>query len=196
MDTVEAELLADNPWVARRKITVDEYHEMGKAGILTRDDRVELIEGELVTMAPIGSEHNGAVSWLAHALIRAIGDRGIVLVQGSIRLDDQTEPQPDFSILRPRADFYRKAHASPADVLFLVEIADSSLRFDRSIKRPLYARAGIVEYWLVDLAGGAVEICRQPGKTDYADVLLAGRGAVIESALLPGVAISVADLLG
>jgi Uma2 family endonuclease len=196
MDTAEVALLPDNPWVARRKITVHDYHEMGKAGILHEDDRVELIEGELVAMAPIGSEHNGGVAWLNRALIRAIGDRGIVLVQGSIRLDDQTEPQPDFSILRPRADFYRHAHATPADVLFLVEIADSSLRYDRSIKRPLYARAGIPEYWIVDLVAGEVEVCRQPGKSDYADVKPAGRGAVIEPALLPGVAISVSDLLG
>jgi len=196
MDTVEAELLADNPWVTRRKITVDEYHEMGKAGILTREDRVELIEGELIAMAPIGSEHHGTVDWLNRALVRAIGDRGIVRVQGSVRLNNRTEPQPDFAILRPREDFYRKTVATPADVFFLVEVANSSLRFDRSIKRPLYARAGIVEYWIVNLTDGEVEVCRQPGNTDYSDVKLAGRGAVIEPSLLPGVAISVTELLG
>jgi Uma2 family endonuclease len=119
-----------------------------------------------------------------------------VRVQGSIRLDDRTEPQPDFAILRPRADFYRKTHATPADVLFLVEIADSSLRFDRAIKRPLYARAGIPEYWIVNLVEGAVEICREPGKADYASVRSAGCGALIEPTLLPGVSISVSDLLG
>ncbi len=196
MDTVDIELLAGNPWVARRKITVGEYHEMGKAGILHEDDRVELIEGELVAMAPIGSEHHGAVDWLNRALIHAIGDRGIVRVQGSIRLNDRTEPQPDFAILRPRADFYRKTVATPADVFFLVEIADSSLRFDRTIKRPLYARADIPEYWIVNLVAGEVEVCRQPGKSDYADVKPAGRGAVIEPTLLPGVSISVSELLG
>jgi Uma2 family endonuclease len=196
MDTVEAGLLAENPWVTRRKITVHEYHEMGKAGILHEDDRVELIEGELVAMAPIGTEHHGATDWLTQALVRAIGDRGIVRVQGSIRLDDRSEPQPDFCILRPRADYYRKTVAMPPDVFFLVEIAHSSLRFDRSIKRPLYARAGVPEYWIVNLVDGEVEICRQPGKADYASVTVAGRGQVIEPALLPGVAIPVSDLLG
>ncbi len=196
MDTVEAGLLADNPWVTRRKITVHEYHEMGRAGILHEDDRIELIEGELVAMAPIGSEHTGTTIWLTQALVRAIGDRGVVLVQGSIRLDDRNEPQPDFSILRPRTDFYRTSHAAPADVFFLVEIANSSLRFDRSIKRPLYARAGIPEYWIVNLVDGAVEICREPGQDGYASIKTAGRGEVIEPALLPGIGIAVSELLG
>jgi Uma2 family endonuclease len=193
MDTAETALL---PLVARRKITVAEYHEMGEAGILHEDDRVELIDGELVAMAPIGSEHNGTVGWLTRSLVRAVGDRAFVLVQGSIRLDEQTEPQPDFSVLRPRADSYRKALAMPADVLLLIEIADSSLRFDRSVKRPLYARAGIPEYWIVNLTDGQVEIFRDPQNADYASVAPAGRGEVIEPALLPGVAIPVSDLLG
>ncbi len=196
MEAAEVELLADNPWVMRRKITVDEYHEMGKAGILREDDRVELIEGELVAMAPIGPEHNGGINWLTQALVRAVGDSAIVQVQGSIRLDDQTEPQPDISVLLPRADFYRKSHATPADALLLVEMADSSLRFDRAVKRPLYARAGIAEYWIVDLHGQAVEVCRAPTEHGYGSVVRLGRDKTLNIETLPGVTISVAELLG
>jgi Uma2 family endonuclease len=196
MDTVEIELLADNPWVTRRKITVDEYYAMGKAGILGHDERVELIEGALVTMAPIGTEHIGAVMWLTRALILAVGDRAIVRVHGPVRLDDRTEPQPDFAVLRDRADFYWKAHPTSADVLLVVEIADSSLRFDRSIKRPLYARAGIPEYWIVNLVDGDVKVCREPGKGDYEWVKAAVRGEMMEPVLLPGIEVSVSDLLG
>lgn len=196
MDIVESELIAGNPWVTRHKLTVSNYHAMGKAGILPGDARIELINGQLLEMAPIGSEHNGGVNWLNHALVRAIGDRAIVQVQGSTRLDEQTEPQPDFAVLRPRDDFYRGFHAGAGDILLLVEIADGSLKFDRVIKRPLYARAGIPEYWIVNLVDGEVEICRQPGASGYAQVQTARRGDVIEPALLSGVTISVSDLLG
>ncbi len=196
MDAAEVDLLAGNPWVMRRKITVAEYHEMGKAGILREDDRVELIEGELVAKAPIGSEHNGGTNWLTQALVRAVGERAIVQVQGSIRLDEQTEPQPDISVLLPRADFYRKTLATPADVLLLIEIADSSLRFDRAVKRPLYARAGIAEYWIVDLTGQAVEVCRSPNEHGYGSVVRLGRDKTLSLESLPDVTISVAELLG
>jgi hypothetical protein len=196
MDTAETTLLPDHPWVPRRRLTATEYHQMAEAGILHEDDRVELIEGELLAMAPIGSEHNGATDWLARALIRAIGDRGIVRVQGSIRLDDQTEPQPDFAVLRPRPDFYRKSPPTPPDILLLIEIADSSLRFDRAIKRPLYARHAVPEYWIVDLPGQAVEVHRTPTQHGYASAARLGPERALTIEALPDVTISVAELLG
>ena len=196
MDIVETELLLDNPWVPRRGITVAEYHRMGETGILHEDERVELIEGELVAMAPIGTEHSGAINWLTRALVLAVGDRGIVSVQNPVRLSDRTEPQPDFTVLRPRADDYRKSSATPEDVLLLIEIADSSLRFDRAVKRPLYARHGIAEYWIVDVPGQAVEVCRAPTEHGYGSVVRVGRDRAVNIERLPDVSISVAALLG
>ena len=142
--------------IEKRRFTVDEYYAMARAGILSERDRVELIDGEIVTMTPIGPVHAAAVARATHALMRSAGERAIVWVQNPIRLDAFSEPQPDLVLLRPREDFYRAAHPGPADVLLVIEIADSSLRYDRDVKASLYARHGIVEYWLVDLAASTV----------------------------------------
>jgi Uma2 family endonuclease len=190
------DLLTRYPWVKRRPLTVAEYYRMGDAGILTEDDRVELIEGQLVAMTPIGSGHSGTVNGLNHLLVRAVGERGVVAVQNPVRLDDHSEPRPDFAVLRPRPDAYRRAHPRPADVLLLVEVADSSLAYDRAVKRALYARHGIHELWIVDLGAGEVEVCRDPRGERYESVVRAGRGTILEPTLLPGAAIAVADILG
>ena len=187
-------LLAAHPWVKRRPITVGDYHHMAEAGILTERDRVELIEGELVAMSPIGSYHHGTVNRLTHTLIHAVGDRAIVSVQGPIRLDDLSEPEPDFALLKPRADFYRDAHAVAADVLLLIEVADSSLNYDRAVKRALYARFGIAEVWIFNLTAGEIEICRQPTATGYAAIEIAGSDRELEPLLLPGARISAASM--
>jgi Uma2 family endonuclease len=190
----EPRLLAANPWVTRRPITVAEYHRMGDVGILGEHDRVELIEGELVAMAPIGSYHTGTVNKLNHSLVYAVGDHAIVAVQNPVRLDDLSEPQPDFALLKPRPDFYRDAHARPADVLLLIEVADTSLNYDRAVKRALYARHAIAEFWIVDLTSGEVEVCRQPTADGYAAVERTGRDGALEPQLLPGVRIQVSTL--
>lgn len=196
MASGETGLLSRNPWVARRPLTVAEYHRMGEVGILTERDRVELIEGELIAMAPIGSNHSGTVNALTYTLVRAVGDRGVVAVQNPVRLDDLSEPRPDFAILKPRSDFYRQATPRPQDVLLLVEVADSSLTYDHAIKRSLYARHGIPEFWIVNLVAGEVEVCRTPHGDQYASVSHAGRDAVLEPERLPGAANQVATLLG
>lgn len=188
------QILAANPWVTRRPITVAEYHRMGEVGILGERDRVELIEGELVAMSPIGSYHHGTIITLTQALVRAVGDRAMVSVQGPVRLDDFSEPEPDFALLRPRSDTYRNAHAEPADVLLLIEVADTSLNYDRAVKRALYSRHAIPELWIVDLNAGEVEVCRQPGAGGYAAVTRVGRDGVLEPALLAGVRIQTATL--
>ena len=189
-------LLSRNPWVPRWALSVAEYHRMGEAGILTEDDRVELIEGELIAMTPIGSGHSGAVIAMTHLLVEAVGGRAFVSTQNPIRLDDHSEPQPDFAVLKPRADRYRSATPQPEDVVLLVEIADSSLAYDRAVKRPLYARHRIPELWIVDLAAGEVEVCRAPGKEDYGEVVRVGRDGMLGIAALPGVTIPAAAVLG
>ena len=192
----EIGLLTRNPWVARRALTVAEYHRMGEVGILTERDRVELIEGELIAMSPIGSEHAGTVNALNRLLVQAVGERGVVAVQNPVRLDDLSEPQPDFAVLKPRADDYRRATPRSADVLLIVEVADTSLAYDRDVKRSLYARHGVPEFWIVNLAANEVEVCRAPTGDQYASVSHVGRDGVLEPELLSGVAIAVAAILG
>jgi Uma2 family endonuclease len=196
MASGETGLLTRNPWVARRALTIAEYHRMGEVGILTGRDRVELIEGELVAMAPIGREHSGTVNALTRLLVEIVGDRGVVAVQNPVQLDDLTEPEPDFAVLKPRPDYYRRATPRADDVLLLIEVADSSLAYDRAVKRSLYARHGIPEFWIVNLTAGEVEVCRTPTGDNYASVLHVGREAILEPVLLPGAAIPVATLLG
>ena len=132
-----SDLLTRHPWVPRRPLTVAEDHRMGEAGIFTEDDRVELIEGQLVAMTPIGSGHSGTVNGLNYLLVRAVGECGVVAVQNPVLLDNHSEPEPDFAVLKPRPDAYRAAHPRPADVLLIVEVADSSLAYDRTVKRAL-----------------------------------------------------------
>ena len=181
----------------RHKLNVDDYYRMADAGILGEDDRVELIEGEIVDMAPIGQDHVGTVNSLAAALFRAFDDRAIVSVQNPIRLDVLSEPQPDFTVLRRRADFYRTGErAGPADVLLLIEVADSSLRFDRVVKLPLYAKAGIQEVWIVDLRQRVVDVHRAPRDGAYTEVTTTGVDGVLSPALAPEVRISFAQVFG
>jgi Uma2 family endonuclease len=189
-------LLARYAAVPRRLLTVSEYHRMAAAGILTEDDRVELIEGELVAMAPIGSEHAGTVNALTRLLVLALGTRGIVSVQNPVRLDERNEPQPDFAVLRPRPDDYRRALPGPDDVLLVIEVAESSLPYDRGPKRALYARHGLAELWIVDLAAGAVEVHRGPAGDTYGSIARVGADGVLTIAALPGIEIPAAVLLG
>jgi Uma2 family endonuclease len=182
--------------LTRHRFTVDEYHEMARAGVLARDARVELIEGEIVDRTPIGLRHQAAVDALTNRLVRQCGDRAIVRVQGSIRLDGRSEPQPDVLLLKPRDDFYRDTPATAEDVLLLVEVADTSLVYDRSVKVPLYARAGVREVWLVDLDAARAEVYRDPASDGYRSVTARERGADLTPAALPDVAVPVTLLLG
>ncbi|MSP03311.1 MAG: Uma2 family endonuclease [Acetobacteraceae bacterium] len=191
----ETDLLTHNPWVARRALTVAEYHRMGEAGILTKDDRVELIEGQLIAMSPIGSAHSGTVNTLTRLLVQVVGDRGVVAVQNPVQLDDRNEPQPDFSVLKPREDDYSLATPRPADVLLLIEVADSSLAYDRGFKKSLYAQHGVAEFWIVDLVARDVEVCGAPEGGHYTLVSRVDRQGILEPRLLPGAAISAAAFL-
>lgn len=137
--------------VQRKRFSVADYHRMGEAGIFGEDDRVELIEGEIIEMTPIGSPHGGRVKQLNRLLAQAVGERAVIAVQDPVVLGERSEPEPDLALLRPRADFYTESHPRPPDVWLLIEVADTSLAFDRDVKVPLYARHGIPEVWLVDI---------------------------------------------
>ena len=132
--------------------TVEDYYRMAESGILKPEDRVELIEGVIVDMVPIGSRHVAAVNRLNQILVDAVAGEAIVSVQNPIRLNDLSEPEPDIALLKPRQDFYAVAHPGPDDALLIIEVANSSLNYDRNVKLPLYARHNILQVWLIDLS--------------------------------------------
>ncbi|HEV8676741.1 MAG TPA: Uma2 family endonuclease [Methylomirabilota bacterium] len=182
--------------VVRHLFTVGEYHRMGEAGIFTEDDRVELIEGEIVEMTPVGSLHAAFVDRLTDLLTSRIGRRAIVRVQSPIGIGPRSEPQPDVTVLRRREDFYAHAHPEPPDVLLVIEVADTSLEFDRAVKAPLYSRLGIPEMWILDVAGPSLEIHRRHSAEGYRDVRTARRGERLTPTAFPDLNLSVDDILG
>jgi Uma2 family endonuclease len=184
-----------NDWIPRHRITVDEYYRMAEAGILPPDARVELIEGEIIDMAPIGSGHAGTVMQLTQLLLDAARGRAQVFVQSAERLSDISEPQPDFALVKPRADFYKKKHPGPADTLLIIEVSESSLRYDLQVKAPLYARHGIPEFWVIDLKGRQVRFFRSPESGQYADVTSTGAPRVVAPVALPEVQIDLTHVL-
>jgi Uma2 family endonuclease len=191
--------IADPPAVLQRyRLTVDQYHLMGDAGVFAPDARVELIEGEVVEMAPMKSRHAGVVGRLTAALQRAVGDKALVWCQLPLVLESgaepDSEPEPDLMLLRPRADFYVGAHPAPRDVLLLIEVADSSLQYDLGIKVPLYARHQVTEVWVVDLVNEQVRLHRSPQGGDYTDVTSTGTPGAAPVAALPGVGIDLSGI--
>ena len=177
----------------RRRFTVDEYERMAETGILDEDERVELIEGEIVQMAPIGPPHFGCVINVNRMLLTRLGDRAVVSPQNPVVIRPRSEPQPDLALLRPRAISYSQALPTPEDVLLVVEVADTTVRFDRLVKSRLYARAGIVEFWLCLAVDGAVEVHRGPSAAGYTSVALHGPGDIISPLAFPDVRFAVRD---
>ena len=183
--------------MSRHKLGADDYYRMIDAGILGSEDRVELIDGEIIDMAPIGQDHEASVNGLNRALVLACGEKAIVSVQNSVRLDGRSVPQPDFAVFRPRADFYRTgARPGPAETLLLVEVAKTSSRYDRDIKLPLYARAGIAEYWIVDLNKQVLDAYRFPAGQAYSEHKAYGPRDRLPLALAPDIIVPLDLALG
>lgn len=182
--------------VLRRTFTVDEYHQMAQAGILSEDDRVELLEGEIVEMTPIGPRHAALVDRLTRLFSSHAGERAIVRVQSPIYLGEHSEPQPDLALLRPRPDFYAEAHPRPEDVLLVVEVAETSADVDRERKVPLYGQAGVPETWLLDLTGECVEVYTRPTSHGYGEVRRFWRGDHLSPRAFPDLELAVDDVLG
>lgn len=151
----------------RRLFTVSDYYKMAEAGILSPDDRVELIRGEILKKWRKSSQHAGTVNHLAKLAILALHEKAVVSVQHPMSINDYSEPEPDIVVAKRRKDMYRSAHPRPEDVFLLIEVADSSLAFDRKVKTPLYAQAGIPEYWIVNLNDRQIEIFRSPAEGEY-----------------------------
>lgn len=183
-------------WPRRHRITVDEYYRMAEVGVLAPDARVELIEGEIIDMAPIGTEHGSVVDQLTRLLIRATDDQAIVRVQGAVRLSQISEPQPDVALLKPRADFYRHQQPTGPDTLLVIEVSDSTLRYDLDIKVPLYAQLGVPEAWVVDLRNRRVLFYRSAEGGEYKNRTSAEPPVVTPTiSLLPDVKVDLSRLL-
>lgn len=181
--------------VLRKRFSVDEYYGMAGAGIFGEHERVELIDGDVVTMSPIGSRHTACVSSATQALVLAAHSIAIVQPQSPVRLDRFNEPQPDIVLLKPRADFYAARHAGPDDVLLVIEIAESSLLYDRGRKSALYASWGLAEYWMADLQTDTLWAFSSPDGERYRVVERHRQGESLAPRLLPSCVIPVSALL-
>ena len=187
---------APAPAVTRstRRFTVAEYYRMAEVGILQPDERVELIKGEIIVMPPIGDRHAMEVRQATRVFYRIAGGTVIISVQNPVHLGEHFQPQPDVALLRFREDNY-PAHPTPADILLVIEVSDTSLNYDRNVKVPLYAGAGIVETWLVNLESDYIEVYRQPSPEGYQQSVIFRRGDKIAPVSRPDLELNVADLL-
>ena len=172
-----------------------EYHRMVDAGILSEDSPVELIDGEILEMSPIGRPHTSCLDRLNRTFVRGVGDKAIVRIQGPVVLSEYHEPEPDLLLLRPRPDFYAEVDATAEAVLLAIEVADSSVEYDRQVKAPLYSRHAIPEYWLVDVGRHHIVVYRDPTPAGYATTRLARPGETISPLAFPGLQLAVAEIL-
>jgi Uma2 family endonuclease len=180
----------------RLLFNVDEYEALGTIGFFGDDRRLELIDGEILEMTPIGHVHANCVRRLNALFTSRLADRAVIDVQGPVRLGSLSEPQPDLILLEPPLSRYDHRHAMAADVLLIVEVSDTTLRFDRRVKAPLYARQGLGELWIVDINAGMVEVHRQPSPEGYRMVERLGRDDMITPLALPDFRVGVDEIFG
>jgi Uma2 family endonuclease len=178
----------------RHRITVDEYYRMSEVGLLDPKARVELIDGEIIDMPPIGDPHMGTVDQLNERLIRAVGQRAIVRCQGAVQLGDYTAPQPDFTLLMRRADYYRSRRAISSDILLAIEVSDTTLRYDTGRKMSLYARHEVPELWVVDIPKACVHLFRRPAGDKYLETSILEAPASLEIERLPGAVVDLSSI--
>jgi Uma2 family endonuclease len=197
MRTEEAFMMAvmHEDRIAYHRITVDQYYRMAEVGLLAPHECVELIDGVIVDMAPIGSRHAGALRRLNQLLTVAVDARAILSSQLPVRLGRSSEPQPDLAVLKPREDFYDTAHPQAEDVLLLVEVSITSVRYDLQVKVPLYARHRVPEVWVIDLRDQMVHVHRRPDGGAYAEVSSLAVPGTIALAALPDVALNLSQIL-
>lgn len=182
--------------IIKKRFTVDEYYRMAEAGILQPQDRVELIDGEIIQMSPIGHRHWVRVSRTSAMFFTAFGNKAVLSTQSPLRLNEWTEPQPDLIVFKPRSDFYAAKVPTPHDVLFLMEIADTSLIYDRNIKIPLFAAAGIPEVWIEDAKRDVLYVYRNPRGVSYAAVIELRRGDSVSPIAFPDIQFAINELFG
>lgn len=194
MAVESAQQIAREPF-ERFRFTVDDFMLMGEVGIFKEADRVELIDGEVIRMNPIGFGHSGRVTKLNWMFNRMLGDRALLHVQNPLQYRPRGQPQPDVMLLRPREDFYTTSHPTASDTLLLIEVSDSSLEYDRETKARIYAQAGIADYWIVNLVDKQLIVLRQPVDGVYRQVEVLGPGDSIQPLAFPDVTIAVSEIL-
>lgn len=177
-----------------RPITVDEYYDMDGTGQLQPDARVELIEGEVVHMPPIGSPQGSAVDFLVYLLHRAADERARVRCQLPVRLSNISEPVPDVAVVKPRPDRYKLSHPTAPDVFLIIEVSHSTLRYDSNVKVPLYARHGIPEVWIVDLKNNKLRTYRSPSEGQYRDAASTADPGIMAFPGVPNVTVDLSEL--
>jgi len=182
--------------LSRVRFTVDDYHRMAEAGILEWGQRVELLDGEIVEMTPIGRRHAACVDRLNVFFVETTRTRANVRVQNPVRLDDRNEPKPDVTLLKPREDFYAERELHAEDVLLLIEVAESSLEKDTQIKLPLYARAGVVEVWIADLTSRTLHVYRRPADGRYAEHLTITGDQSVTPVNFPELTVTIPQVFG
>ncbi len=178
------------------RFTIEEYHKLAEVNILNEDDRVELIEGRIFDMTPIGSLHAACVKRLIDLFAERLQKRAIISVQDPIDLNKQTEPEPDIAILKRRPDFYAERHPIPYDILLVIEVADTSIEYDRTIKIPLYARANIKEVWFVNLLENTVEVHLGPSPEGYKQITEYQNNQGISPKNFPDIIVTASEILG
>jgi len=179
----------------RKKFTVEEYHQLGELGIIGPDERTELIDGDIMLMAPMGILQFGCLIRLNRIFSKRLNDSAFVVMQGPVRLNGQFEPEPDLSILTPREDCYRHQLPQPQDVYLLIEVSVTTVEYDRNEKSVLYSQAGIIELWIVDVKAELIEVYRNPGPNGYESIQQFRRGNSISPLSFPDIVISVDDIL-
>ena len=182
--------------INKKLFTVDEYHHMAEVGILPETRRFELIRGEIIEMTVPGSPHSGRVNRLNRLFTSRLGQTVIVSVQNPVQLDAQSEPVPDLALLEPRPDFYTAAHPLPKDVLLVVEISDTTVKYDSSVKAAVYAEAGIHEYWLLDVNKDVLVVRTDPAAGEYRSAQTLHRGEMVSPQKLPATSFTIDEILG
>ncbi|WP_375468944.1 Uma2 family endonuclease [uncultured Nostoc sp.] len=180
----------------RRKFTVEQYHKMVESGIVTEDDRVELIRGEIIEMSQIGTKHAACVNRLVNLLVQLLGKGVILAAQNPVALNKNSEPQPDVALLKPRDDFSATAHPQPQDIFLLIEVSHSTVMYGREEKIPLYTEANIIEVWLVDINEQIVEVYQQPTAVRYQHIQKFASGQTLSIKAFPNVNITVNEIFG
>jgi Uma2 family endonuclease len=181
--------------IMRWRFNVRDYEAMYKSGVLTEDDRVELIAGEVRAMSPIGATHAGSVNLLVSVLSALLGKNYVIAVQNPVRINEYNEPQPDLAVLKAREDFYRTSHPTPADVLLLIEVADTSVAYDRLEKIPRYAAAGIPEVWLMNTLEKYIEQYTEPSPSGYGKMQRLAADTMIKASQVEGLELPISQIL-
>ena len=183
------------PVLTEHRFSVKAYYRMAETGILPPDARVELLDGRIIDMSPIGPAHGGTVKRLSRIFNTKANGRWLVSTQDPVRLDDHSEPEPDVALLKPAPDDYKRRHPLPDDVFLLVEISDTTLEYDREVKLPAYGQAGVAEVWIVNLNEAAIEVYRDPHFTGYGSRTVLGAGDQVSPQAFPDAILEVGDLL-